>query len=244
MSATANYTQFCDYVNSLVDVTNFKMNPSFNYVLEHVSYEQGMEYLSFILSKTPFQEKDIVEFCRLNDQYGNGVKNDYGFIHTSPSNLRYIFHSYLILNHINQSNQKTKKVVEVGCGYGGLCLAISYFSKIMNVTIDEYHLIDLPEISRLQNMYLEKHNIEFPTYFHNAFEYGQHISSRDLFLVSNYCFSEISKENQDLYIKHLFSKVIHGFMVWNHIPVYDFGFNMQVEDEYPLTGSLNKYIYF
>jgi len=62
-------------------------------------------------------------------------------------------------------------------------------------------------------------------------------------------FSEISKENQESYIQKLFPKIVHGFIAWNMIPVYDFGFTTRVEHEFPNTGSgpkdtLNKYVYF
>ena len=47
-----------------------------------------------------------------------------------------------------------------------------------------------------------------------------------------------------MYIKTLFPKVQHGFMAWNMIPIYDFGFKYTIEDEYPKTGDFNKYVYF
>jgi hypothetical protein len=33
-------------------------------------------------------------------------------------------------------------------------------------------------------------------------------------------------------------------MAWNWIPLYDFGFPVREEIEYPKTGGYNKYIYF
>jgi hypothetical protein len=36
----------------------------------------------------------------------------------------------------------------------------------------------------------------------------------------------------------------HGFITWNNIPVYDFGFPADVEDEVPKTGKVNKYVRF
>ena len=65
-----------------------------------------------------------------------------------------------------------------------------------------------------------------------------------MFLISNYCFSEIPGNLQKEYIAKLFPKVSHGFMAWNHIPVYNFGFDIKEEVEFPKTGSYNKYIYF
>ena len=80
------------------------------------------------------------------------------------------------------------------------------------------------------------------------FTYGSNINDDNLFLVSNYCFSEIEHNHQMQYIAKLFPKVSHGFMVWNRIIVYNFGFTVKEELEYPLTGAWNgnknKYIYF
>ena len=76
------------------------------------------------------------------------------------------------------------------------------------------------------------------------------MSSSNLFLISNYSFSEIESEHQKGYIKYLFPKVSHGFIIWNHIALYDFGFKVTIEDEYPLTSNNpnpllnNKYVYF
>ena len=74
--------------------------------------------------------------------------------------------------------------------------------------------------------------------------FGSSITATNLFLISNYCFSEIDTYLQSMYIKMLFPKVSHGFMAWNFIPIYNFGFIYKEEDEYPLTGEGNKYIYF
>jgi hypothetical protein len=243
------YNTFCNYVRTITDLHDFKSHPSFTYVLEHVSFEYGSEYLRYIKYLTPFTNEDIINYCNKNDKYGSGIKYDYGIVVTSPTNLRYILHAYLILKHITELGRSRINIAEIGCGYGGLCLAIEHFSKIMNVTIDNYYLVDLPDIINLQKRYLGNFSLSFKTHFHNALQYGSDIENNDLFLVSNYCFSEISDNNQKRYIEQLFPKVSHGFMAWNFIPVYNFGFNYRQEDEYPNTYhdtsvKLNQYVYF
>lgn len=237
------YHDFIGFVSTLQDASDFKSNPSFTYVLEHVSFSHGQDYLSLILSKTPYSQADIKAYCQKNDLHGGGEKYDYGFMTTSPTNFRYIYHSFLILSHI-RTTAYNGKIVELGCGYGGLCLAIDHFSKKMNVAIQDYYLVDLPEVGRLQSAYLGNHGLRFRTHFHDAAEYGRDVPGAGLFLISNYCFSEILREHQDNYIKYLFPYVAHGFMVWNIIPLFDFGFPCSLEDEDPLTGHLNKYVYF
>ena len=246
MSIETPYIRFTNYLNNNIEnIYEFKSNIDFTDILEHVSYEQGLEYLRHIRNTNKINDEDIISYCSLNDKIGGGNKYDYNFIKTSPTNLRYILHSHLILTHINTLNLQSVKLVEVGCGYGGLCLAINYFSKLYNINIESYKLVDLPVVSKLQQAYLQNHILNFSPEYYSAFNYGADIqNSNDYFLISNYCFSEISKDNQIQYIKNLFPKIQHGFMAWNCIPLYYFGFNYTDEIEYPLTGELNRYIYF
>lgn len=248
MSIESTYTSYYDYVSKITaesDLSSFKSNDAYRGTLEHVSFEQGVEYLKLIRSSTPLKDEAIVNFCKENDRIGNSIKYDYGFITTSPSNLRYLFHSHLILNHISSLKLENLNIVEVGGGYGGLCLAISQLGKYYDVVINNYNIIDLPAIGTLQSKYLELHTLNFIVNTYSAFNYGEEITSNNnTFLISNYCFSEIASEHQLKYINNLFPKIQHGFFAWNHIPVYNFGFKYDVEDEYPLTGQFNKYVYF
>jgi len=125
-------------------------------------------------------------------------------------------------------------MVEVGCGYGGLFLAICYFSKLFNIKIDHYCFIDLPQVSALIKNYLELHNesINIEYSIHSAYNYGADINQTDLFLISNYCFTEISSEYRNKYIETLFPKISNGFIIWQTI------FNCPIED----TSKINKTI--
>ncbi len=242
------YMRFCNYINKN-DLQQFKYDDNVTYMLEHVTFDIGIQYLNYIFKEPLLTVSDIIKYCELNDTIGGGIKYNYNFITTSPSNFRYIFHSHLILSHIKRLGLNNLNLVEVGCGYGGLCLALNYFSKVYGITINKYHLVDLGPINQLQKFYLQYHDIYFDLKFHDANYFGKDIDDNNLFLVSNYCFSEISKQNQEQYITHLIPKVSHGFMAWNHIPTYNFGFEYTEELEYPLTCSshnpyLNKYVYF
>jgi hypothetical protein len=135
-------------------------------------------------------------------------------------------------------------IIEVGGGYGGLCLSLHFFAPKYGVHIKSYRVCDLTPILRLQEKYLSTVNSSLTVDFVDASTFGASIPSVNMFLVSNYCFSEISMENQELYRQRLFPKVAHGFIAWNNIPVYDFGFTTQVEAEVPKTGPMNKYVYF
>jgi|688.fasta_scaffold577640_1 hypothetical protein len=246
------YVQYSNYVENICltkNLSNFKNNPNYTYMLEHVSKDQGKAYLELILSNTNITKNEIIVFCAKNDVLGNPSKevyNDYlPNISVSPTSLRYIYHAHLILTHIKFINKLNTDIIEVGGGYGGLCLAIYHFAPKYQVNIKSYKICDLNVIISLQKLYLNTVEPSLQVEFIDAVNYGENINSNDLFLISNYCFSEISKEKQDSYIKKLFPKVLHGFIAWNMIPVYNFGFPMRVEPEIPYTGNpMNRYVYF
>jgi len=243
-----DYSRFTSFVNKVCDSNNlsyFKNHPNFTDILEHVSPEQGAMYLHYIRTMTTVTDEQITDFAALNDSVGAPTKVTYESMNLSPSNLRYVLHAHLILTHI-QTLSKTEGVdlVEVGGGYGGLCLAIHKFAPNYNVKINSYTIVDLPEIGRLQSLFFNRIDPTLSVSIVDATTYGSTIPQTDLFLISNYCFSEISGTNQAEYRKNLFPKVSHGFMAWNMIPLYDFGFPCRVEEEYPKTGPNNYYVRF
>lgn len=242
-----NYSSYEDTIGDICrtgDLANFKMSNKYREILEHVTPEIGNQYLECIRSRTSIHDADISAYCSINDAVGSSIKTRYGELYVSPSSLRYIFHAHLIFTHIKSLNISSTNITEVGGGYGGLCLALHYFANVYGVSINSYTIIDLPNPLKLQRLYLSKVSASLKVNFVDSSTYGEQIGNRDLYLISNYCFSEISSENQKQYIQKLFPKVSHGFMAWNFIPVYNFKPDMKIEVEYPLTGKDNKYIYF
>ena len=108
------------------------------------------------------------------------------------------------------------KFADVGCGYGGLFLAIVYFSKHLNISIDKYYLIDLPEANNLIEYYLNFHKdfINFDYEIHNSENFGSTIPNGNLFLISNYCYTEISDEYREKYNNSIMNRVDNGFIIW------------------------------
>ncbi len=105
----------------------FKSNEDYRYILEHVSFELGNKYLDeIILNFKDFyneNKKYLINICETNDLYGQAEKTYFdNFCLCSPSNIRYIFHSLLILKHMEKNSLNNIDVVEIGGGYGGLCL--------------------------------------------------------------------------------------------------------------------------
>jgi hypothetical protein len=245
--ADIDYSSYINYIESICDSKNlddFKTHPSYTWVLEHVSSFQGSEYLQHIRQKTSLTEDQIREYCTLNDSVGQPKKTNYGFMEASPTSLRYILHAHLILTHLKSLQLPSVDIVEIGGGYGGLALAVHFYAKLYNMSINSYTIVDFSSITRLQNLYISSVMPSINLTTIDATTFGSTITKENMFLISNYCFSEISREFQNTYRTTLFPKVSHGFMAWNMIPLYNFGFSMRDEEEYPKTGSYNRYVYF
>jgi hypothetical protein len=254
MSAYSNYCTTIAKVVQEQDLSSFKSHPHYQEILEHVNQKLGQDYLN-LLTRV-LDEHTISNFCTLNDCVGSPVKYPIGSYLCSPTSLRYLYHAHLVLTHIkkvndinNEQHQQNIDIVEIGGGYGGLCLAMNMLQSLYNVQITSYKIIDLDEPLQLQKMYLDKFNLTFPVQFHHARYYGSDVDDhdrKDLFLIANYSFSEFSKEIQNEYLTHLFPKVSHGFLTWNCTKLYDIGKKVKIEEEVPQTNfnGTNYYVYF
>ena len=251
----SDYSKYVEYVKQICDsgnLDNFKNSREYGDILEHVSYEHGLEYLECINKQTPYKIEDIILFCLKNDSVGSPHKeeyffNGYGKIKVSPTSLRYVYQSHLILSYFKTLTlPKQLNLVEIGGGYGGLCVAINFFSSYYKIEIDNYIIIDLKEVIQLQEMFHKTINMKEKVQYVDASSYGQEIDNAKLFCISNYCYSEISNENQHGYCYYLFPKVSHGFMCWNNIRPPCLPFEFREEREIPNTedDGINKFIYF
>lgn len=63
-------------------------------------------------------------------------------------------------------------------------------------------------------------------YDYGAFDHGSNIQKENMFLISNYCFSEISQENRNKYVEILFPKVLHVFLLGIVFPYMILDLNM------------------
>ena len=247
------YSAYKDYINSIVNLDKtqwtFKSNHNYNRILEHVSSREGESYLFEISNR--FNEiynihtNYLISICHENDLYGSTNKSTFrDFTTCSPTNLRYILHSLLILSFMTECRLDSIDIIEIGGGYGGLCFFIKKLAILFNIHIKTYTMFDLPEALLLQTKYLEALNISNVNFMElNNFKNLQ----KNSFLISNYAFSEIDMNLQKEYTNKILNPYVsYGFLAWNFIPLYTFidNKNIMKEIEFPLTGGLNHYVRF
>ena len=237
------------FVNDNINDWTFKSNTEYCLVLEHVKRNQGEMYINELRKRFDLlynSNKDyLIELCGVNDSCGKPKKYNFkNFTDCSPTSLRYIFQSFLILTYMKECNLNNIDLIEIGGGYGGLCFFIYKLAHLFDITINTYSIFDLQMPLTLQQKYLENlniHNINYVT-----LDNMKNLKDNS-FLISNYAFSEISLELQKQYTSNVLNPYVsHGFLAWNFVDVYEFidNKNIIIEAEYPLTYRTNKYVRF
>ena len=184
---------------------NFKSNIFYQDILEHVNYPQGLEYLNII--KRDSNLLDNIDKFLINDEIGNPIKYYYDELKTkiSPTTLRYI----KVASDIKKIfKDEITNIVEIGCGYGGQYLILDQVMKI-----NHYVLMDLQNVNKLIEKYLEHHllNSSYETKTINQLQSNKQF---DL-VISNYAFSEVPPQTQLSYIKKILSKSKNGYLTMN-----------------------------
>ena len=199
------YIQICmEAVKDDEVFEKFKKDPRYTAILEHVSYEQGKEYAEGILQYDV--DVELVDSFKDNDLIGGSTTFNYQqpFGRISPSTLRYIQNALDISYFFGEG--ELDKIVEIGGGYGGLC-------KTINCLCDfsEYHIYDLNEVCKLQEKYLSNFEMNGRIIYHSELEPMEDI---DL-LISNYAYSELGENLQDLYYNNVVKNSKKVYMILN-----------------------------
>lgn len=185
--------------------SNFKQNPAYRHVLEHVSFEEAKTYLSLV--KINFADK--LEAIKINDKYGNPDIFEFDSVGSmSPTTARYLKNTSDI---ISKFGSNFESIVEIGGGYGGLATVLYPF-----VEYDSYLLIDFEEANCLSRKYTEKTG--YPVYSNTSDEIELEDDYVFDLLISNYAFSECGRETQLEYINKFIRNSSKFYMIFN-----DFG---------------------
>lgn len=208
-SRMASYLQVCeDAARSEELLLKFKRHPHYMSVLEHVSEQQGREYLAEIV-------KSNVSIAPVDDSLGMPITYDYGsyFGCISPTTLRYmkvLCDLYGLFGSLNGL-----EIAEIGCGYGGqYVVAAKSFPDIKS-----YTMIDLPAPCRLITAYINKcaasttHKLPAHTVIDTDHVEGKG-KMYDL-VISNYALSECSEEVIDNYFECILNRARQGYITVN-----------------------------
>ncbi len=183
----------------------FKRQPGYRKVLEHVTREQGDEYLKITQYYNINSIVSKFDKYKENDVIGSPVTYRYRPGNFSPTTLRYI----KVLNDLSLffGSLDNLNIVEVGPAYGGQCKIITDTYKPRSYTV-----IDLPDVLLLTKKYLNYFNIKNIKYIPS----NKIITDiKSDFVISNYAFSELKKSEQDLYLNHILKNVERGYITYN-----------------------------
>jgi phospholipid N-methyltransferase len=190
---------------------NFRRNPAYNKILEHVSEGLGKEYLGII-------EKDMEIFnamdtFKMNDTYGNPRMYEYpriGMI--SPTTLRYIKVLADLKTHFQTLDNLD--VCEIGVGYGGQCRVINAYYKPAS-----YCLVDIQPALALAQRYLDNYILSSVIAYKTMNELK--VQDYDL-VISNYAFTELPRAIQDVYLDKVILRSKRGYITYNELTPAEF----------------------
>ncbi len=221
----------------------FRRNPMYREILEHVSQEQGAEYLEQARRKWPKVIGEPEKFT-INDRIGNPARFRYPDVGSvNPTTLRYLKVACDLRELFGSLSGF--HVAEVGVGYGGQFLVADQLWPLGSWT-----LFDLDPVLQLTSRYLECHllNSAYRTMTLNRFVSDGH--PFDL-VISNYAFSELPKRLQLTYMSKVIGKCKRGYMTMNTGKTAGDGSvlivddlreylpGLEIHDEVPLTGPGN-----
>lgn len=207
------YKEICDLAASSDRYFDtFKSNNYYREILEHTSYDFGSLYLNYIKQNFPEYSLYIDKF-KMNDKFGNPEVYNYSDISSiSPSTLRYIKVTgdiYNIFYKQKQIDLNNKKIIEIGCGYGGQCFLLS---QIFN--FDNYYIVDIPESQKLIHRYLNRLDTKHTII---SIDDVKNLKINYDLVISNYAYSELDKEFQDYYYDYIISRSDNGYLTLNFI---------------------------
>ena len=235
------YPDYCLKASNDVSIfQNFRQNSVYRQVLEHVDEKTGQLYLDEVkkINKDLLKNIDVI---KENDIYGNPQLFDYsGIGKICPSTLRYAKVLADLLKLFGSLDNFS--IAEIGVGYGGQCRIVNSANKPM-----EYTLIDIKPALLLAQCYLDGYVLSSKMKYLTMNELGK--KSYDL-IISNYAFTELKREIQDVYLEKVILNSKRGYITYNEIAPDSFKPykkeelikiipKAQVIEEIPLTAPKN-----
>ena len=239
------YASFCEKAaTDLNTFQQFRSNPVYKDILEHVPHHVGIKYAVQLRQSNNYDS--LIRTGKLIDSIGEPWKFKYKEIGLySPTTLRYLFFADKI--KLLFPTKQILRVCEIGCGFGGQMVALSSIIKIDSATF-----VDLEPVLTLTKKFTSECKVPFSMEFLGPQSTKQ--QSYDLF-ISNYAFSELTRDLQDKYIDLYVRNCKNGFMLWNSLSFKKLdGYSLEEllekipnsykEKEFPSTSADNHLIYW
>ena len=206
------YPQAClDAANNYRFFNQFRQNPIYNEILEHVTEKEGAAYLELI-AQDPVLLGEMEKF-RQNDLHGTPRVFQYPNIGTiSPSTLRYV----KVLSDLKNlfRNLDGLNICEIGVGYGGQCRVINaqYVPAL-------YRLVDIKPALLLAQRFLDNYAVKSTFSYMTMNELEK--NNYDL-VISNYAFTELPRPIQEIYLEKVIFNSRRGYITYNDINPTEF----------------------
>jgi len=202
--------------NALLElVSNFENFKTNSAVQRMIGLEGNHSYIQTLIDNIISLDIPWADIQRIDDVGNPNQVNVLEYKLSTPC-IRYIYYADKILDLTK--NYSPLRIAEIGCGYGGLCSIIHTIAKHRNIRIDQYHLYDLPNVQKFQEVYLEK-VIEYNKLGIQEiiFKDSQNLQNFDTcdYLISFYALGEFATDIKTSYIENVVSKIPHGLILWN-----------------------------
>jgi hypothetical protein len=232
------YLKVCrDAVNDDDVFKTFKRHLDYMPILEHVTYDQGLVYIEEIRRVFPHMLHSMDRFST-NDNVGKPYRRYYPELRMemSPTTLRYVKVLCDLLSIFGKLTDLD--IIEIGGGYGGQCKIIHDAYKPKSYTI-----VDLPEALSLSDKYLKTFGVT-DVILRNA---DDQVEKHYDLCISNYAFTEIARNYQEIYAAKIIRHSSRGYMTCNFIvpenlsrsEILALKSNYEVYEERPLTAGDN-----
>lgn len=214
------YTKYYQLLQN-ASVVNFKRNKDLVDITEHIGdlqIQHGKDMYEEIVKLNMIDNLTLNRMIQINDFVGNPFFCD---IHPkmdrcSPNSIKYVYHGLLIVKKLKDEKLNDIQFVEVGGGYGGQCVILQELCKLFHIRITKYKLIDLDNVVRFQEKYIQAYNMHHICEFIPYEEFKHQEYSKGSFLFSSYALSELSDPIRHEYYEHLLPFVDYGIVIWNN----------------------------
>jgi putative sugar O-methyltransferase len=186
---------------------NFRSLNDYKGTVECGSEKSDILY-EFLLQNASLSTKKHFKDFQTLDTVGSPDKKNYSELkNISATTLRYIIFADHIQKLFNLNN--AAHIVEIGGGFGGQCFVLSKLN-----TFNSYTIYDLPIVQKLIKKVVSKLGVSGVVCM--PIDTIDQTSQIDL-VISNYAFSECSKNVQMDYFEKIIKRASKGYIVYNSI---------------------------